>query len=198
MKKLRIFDPEVIKYEDYFLTYPELKEIKEFASIPAKQLMFVWYMSNPTSPLEGMSQKDKTEEALNKSGYKPSKTGRADILRGVYDENTAKAMHRMAAVDPGARYQGYKMITRILKEYDTIIKLGSKGFIQKTIEGSGENKVEVEEIDYQKFVNTSAKIVDTIPIILKKLEEGFSVSVRGQEADDEDNDFDDEYFMNKM
>ena len=197
-KFIRVFDPEACKREEYKLRYKELSRIPEFNDISVYALIFVWWYANPTSPLV-MSIRDdhkRAEEALLRSKWVPSRAEKEDILRLNFSEQLSTAIARMENVDPGVRAKSYNMIIKILEEYTTIIQRGADGFVNKTVKGTGENAVTVEEIDYPKFVATSAKIAETLPILLRNSEEGFGVVVKGGDEEDDTMgmNFDDTYF----
>ena len=195
MKQLRIYDPEVCKSDEYRLKYPELKRHEEFEALPVKGLIWVWWYANPTSPIVDWSPNKKAEEAFKRSKFTPTKAQKEDMLKGRFGDDFAYAIQKMASIDSGARFKGRKMIVSILKQYERIIELGATGFVKKTIKGEGENASVEEETDYQKYVNTSAKIAETVPMLIQKVEEGFGVALSNDGDDDEDvGGFDDDYF----
>ena len=194
MGKLRVFDPEVCKPEDYKLKYPELKRYKSFENLPGvRALIWVWYYANPTSPIRDKPKGEKAKEAFKRSGYNPS--FKHEMIEGKFNDDFALAIEDMSNIDPGSRYRGYKMINKILNEYENIISEGRDAF--KVIHKK-EGKEEVSEVDTQKYVNTSAKIAEVIPSLVKSLEEGFAVTVKEDEEEGDDfTQFDEEYFKNK-
>jgi len=44
-----VFSPEGISVDEYRKKYPELETIQEFKPLKSRELVFVWYFSNPTS-----------------------------------------------------------------------------------------------------------------------------------------------------
>jgi len=182
--KIRLFDPTLVKPEDYRHRYPELDRIPEFKDLTARALIFVWWYANPTSELllETPDDYERASKALAKSGFVPSKTEREGILRLQFDDSMSAAIKRMSNFDPGARFKSYIMIKKIFDQYQSIVDKGPDAF--QTIEGSGENMVVIN--DFPKYVNISAKIAEELPTLLVKLEEGFGVvDVSGKDVEDD-------------
>jgi len=183
--KIRIFDPQNIKPEDYRHRYPELERCSEFNDLNARALIFVWWYANPTSELVLYEHDDYTrvEEALKRSGYNPGKTDKERILSLQFDSTMAIAIKKMGSFDPGARFLAYMMIKNIYDHYQKIINLGPEAFEVVTKQGKGDEAIETKEIDYKRYVDVSAKISDELPGLLTKLEEGFAiVNISGEDA----------------
>ena len=184
MNKIRLFDPTGLKPDDYRHKYPELEREPAFAELSAQALIFVWYYANQSSPLtmEILDDYERVVEALKRSKYNPSKAERENILRLQFDTTVAEAVKKMSEYLPNMRFQSYKMIANIFKHYQDLIELGPTAFV--TTEGKGENKVEY--IDHARYVTTSARIAEEIPLLLVRLEEGFGITdIAGNEVVEE-------------
>jgi len=180
--KIRLFDPTVVAPEEYRHKYPEIDRIPEFNDLSARALVFIWWYANPTSPLvlSIIDDYERVEAAMKISKFNPGKGEKEKILSLQFENNMAIAIDKMSQFDPGIRYKGYKMIKTLFEQYEGIIAKGTDAF--KVVEGKGDNQVSY--IDYKKFVDTSSKVVEVMPDLIQKLEEGFGVI----EAKDEDED----------
>jgi len=184
MGKVRIFDPTGIKAEDYRHRYPELERTEEFSTFPPKALIFIWWFANATSDLVLYMQdeEERVKEALRRSGYNPTKVDKERILSLRFDSNMAVAIKKMASYDPGARFKSFLMIKKIYDQYQTIVDMGTGAFKIVTRTGKGDDAVEVEEVDYKKYVDVTTKITESMSGLLAKLEEGFAITtVTGDE-----------------
>jgi len=185
--KIRVFDPTGIKAEDYRHRYPELERTPEFSDLVAKALIFVWYYANPTSPLVlGIPDDyERAKEALRVSTYNPSKTEKENILRLQFNSSMAVAIKKMSDYDPGARFKGYKMIKTIFDNYEDLISKGPSVFSTTETKGNGDKAVTSIFTDYPRYVTTSAKIAEEIPLLLVRLEEGFGIiDISGDQKDE--------------
>lgn len=179
---IRIFDPQGVKPEDYRNRYPELTRTTEFDNIPPKGLIFVWWYSNPTSPLVLYTPDDyeRAEEALKKSGFNPGKVERERMLKLQWDSAFAEAIKKMSSFDPDARFKAYMMIKSIFDHFQALIEKGPEAF--QTTEGEGDKIVKYT--DYKRYVDVAAKVADELPGLLTKLEEGFAiVTVAGEDVE---------------
>jgi hypothetical protein len=102
--KITLFDPTGIKPDDYRHKYPELDRASEFAELPARALIFVWFYANPTSPLvlDIQDEYERVKEALKKSGFNPSKIERERMENLQFDDKFATAIKKMGSFDPGS------------------------------------------------------------------------------------------------
>jgi hypothetical protein len=170
---VHVFDPRECRPEEYRSKYPELKKIPEYTDLHVRELIFVWWMANPTSPLvkkvKNMSQR--VFAAQKESGYNPGKEIIKQMMEGSFQEKIALAMERMGKIDVSVRDRARQMIEDIMNSYETIIK-ESKG------------KKDTDSDEKKKFVDLTAKIADNLPMLIEKLEIGFGVTRRGK--DDED------------
>jgi hypothetical protein len=183
--KIRLFDPQGIKPDDYRHKYPELERTDEYNDLSARALIFVWWYANPTSPLVIgiVDEYERVEEAMKKAGYNPAKVEKENILKLQFDSTMAAAIKKMGEYDPGARFKSFKMIQNIFNHFEELISKGPDAFM--TTEGKGDNAISYT--DYPRYVTTSTKIAEEIPSLLAKLEEGFGiVDVSGNEVLEEE------------
>ena len=182
--KIKLFNPEGIKPDDYRHKYPELERTEEFSELSARALIFVWWYANPTSDLvlDIKDDYDRVAEAMKKSGFNPGKTEKDRMLKLQFDSNMAGAIKKMSDFDPGVRFKSYMMIRNIFDHYESLIRKGPEAFT--VIEGKGDNQTTY--IDHARYVTTSAKIAEEIPSLLVRMEEGFGIiDITGNEIPDE-------------
>jgi hypothetical protein len=183
------FDPRGIKPDDYRHRFPELERTKEFDNLSSRQLIFIWWYANQSSPLvlEEHDNYERVKEAMTRSGFNPGKTEKERILSLQFDSATAVAIQKMASFDPGARFKSYLMVKKIFDEYQRILDRGPEAFQESTTKGEGDKAVTTTEIDYKKYVDISAKITGELSALLAKLEEGFAVvNVSGEEVKEDE------------
>jgi hypothetical protein len=199
MNKIRLFDPEVTKPDDYRHRYPELERTVEFAELSAQGLIFVWWYSNPTSPLvmDFPDDNDRVIEALKRSKYNPSRAERENILRLQFDTILAVAIMKMSNFDPGIRFRSYKIVRTVFDEYEKLIKRGPSVVAPSENDNNEDDedasgyksfagKADKNPYFIDRYVITSARIVEALPSLLNKLEEGFGIiDVSGNEVAEE-------------
>jgi hypothetical protein len=183
------FDPRGVKPDDYRHRFPELERTKEFDNLPSRQLIFIWWYANQSSPLviDVHDNYERVKEALAKSGFNPGKVEKERLLSLQFDSASAIAIERMSKFDPGARFKSYCMVKKIFDQYQFIVDQGPEAFKESTTKGEGDKAVTTEEIDYKKYVDISAKVANELPNLLVKLEEGFAVvNVSGEEVKEDE------------
>ena len=180
---IRLFDPEGLKAVEYKSTYPELGETKEFESFPGKELIFVWYYANATSPLINIKDdKKRVGEALRFSGYNPDPAERETLLNRNFTERVEAAINKMGSYQPGVRYLGWKMLKNIFDQYNELVNDGVAGFTKVLKNGDSIETV----LDISTWVTLSKQIAVAMPDLIKRIEEGFGVSVSGISSEEEE------------
>ncbi len=163
---IRLFDPEGIKSTEYRNKYPELLDIDEFTSLNSKELILVWWFSNPTSPLFNIEgDRKRMAEALDRAKYSTSAIKRKELLNMAFSENMALAIERMKKFLPDYRSRAKQLMQDMFKQYETIANASLEDYTDK--DGNPDRK---------KYVDTTSKIIEILPDLLIKLESGFGIT----------------------
>lgn len=168
--------------------YPELKDEPEFIPLDKEELWFVNEYANQTSdyyyhtPLQ-----NKISKCFDRSfvGANPSK--KEQYLSRAFPLQVKAAIDRMRLYNPDVRSQGLSITKDIFTEYKGIIDRRKK-WSQKI---DNKNKIDPTPEDLQKdklFVDTSAKIIQELPDLMKRIENGFGIKVTEDSRADDDED----------
>jgi len=180
----KIFDPYRVRPADYRSRYPELKRIKEFEGLTALQLITIWWYANPTSELLSIEDdRARVVESLKRANYTPDRTLKADLLKLNFDEKWANAIERMSVVEPGIREKARAMIEKLIDNYENMCD-------------PDQYKDKDNVPDIKKFVDATTKIAQELPGLITKMEEGFGVTNRSEEEEENSTGFDREYYQN--
>lgn len=170
----RLFDPRGLKPEDYRSNFPELRTMPEFEPLSANALIFVWYYANPTSTLVRIADDFmRVKEALSKSGYNPTKVVKDSVLKLRFNDEMAMAIDRMRRFSEDSRVEGRMMLDNIMKHYREIAKKDPKDYLDK--DGNE---------DIVKYLSVTSKIIEGLPILITKLEEGFGITIKSEDEED--------------
>jgi len=182
---VRLFNPDGIDPRSYKTTYQELAETPEFTTFSGKQLIFIWYYANPTSPIIDIKDnKERAEQALKISQYTPERSRKERILSLNFDDDMEKAIDAMGSYEPGARYISWMLVKKVFEEYTEMVNDGKEAFTIKKFDSEG---AEVGEVfDHRGYVGATKDIVLQLPILIDKLEKGFGISVVKKGESDED------------
>jgi hypothetical protein len=169
--KITIFDPRGVK--DYLREYPDLSEIKEFKELKSITLLkFVWWVSNPTSPIVDITSPEYIEDFSERIGYAydlvindKSESQRNSWKDGELEPKLKDAIKRMSKISPNTRDRAREMVNDAFNEFEKIIKQGKNSFLDKN--GTP---------DYKKYVDSVRGIVENLEYLIKVKEEGFGIS----------------------
>lgn len=164
--------------------YPDLAEYKEFKELSKEELNFVWYVGNPSSPLNGggiLDEKLKYKSAASRCIRDPEKKKR--FGEGDIPSNLREAISKMSTFSPEARLIAKQVATTAFHNLQAMVDINVNDDFKITrniTSGTGKDKVveQVEEMDWagrKQYIDTVSKISDLLPNLLKQVEHGFGV-----------------------
>jgi len=164
----KIFNPEGLKPQEYRTKYPELKTIQEFSPLSDRDLVFVWYYSNPTSDIynKHLPRNEKAYAAARETFKDVVDADRYAMgfvdgaLKNQDDINIA--IERMVRVRPDVRYEASEMVKDMFKDYKELLEKPLSDFCSST-----------GVIDHIAYLNVRKTIMKDLPDIIKKVEDGF-------------------------
>lgn len=151
--------------KDMKAEYPELNTIEEFYTLRNKELAFVWYMKNPTSPLLNWRDEEKIPEALRLSGLHAglSAIELDNYKNDKFPGHIQIAMVRMAKFKPSSRMQGKIMYETMLSNLEKMVGIDNEVLSKMELSAKKEYSSLVKNIN------------DVLPDLVSKIEEGFGV-----------------------
>lgn len=169
--------------------YPDLNEYKEFKDLTREELNFVWYVGNPSSPLNGgniLDERIKYKSAAFRCIKDPEKKRR--FSEGDMPSGIREAIAKMQTFSPEARAIAKQVATTAFHNLQSMvdINVGADFKIMRNItSGTGKDKVveQVEEMDWagrKQYIDTVAKISDLLPSLLKQVEHGFGIEIKNE------------------
>jgi len=149
--------------------YEELGEIEEFRILSQREMNFVWYFANSSSPYYVLPEKDRLMKCLEL--MKGELTD--EKLEAYYDmrfpKNVASAIDRMRKFDPKLRIQAKAITIKIFNNIKRIVNINPDSI------------VDMEE--KKKYVSMSLDIMKSMPDLVRQLEMGFGVREKKKKSD---------------
>ncbi len=167
-------DTGITEEEDYFVflpskrdmktDYPELARVIEFKDLTNKEMVFVWFHSNQTSPYFEMEAKHKTALSIKEAwGDKLTREDIDAYLDGNFPEKIRLALERMKKYKPSVRMKALMMQEKTMADYQIILAKNISGLEPKA------------QSDYIDMIN---KINKALPELINSIEEGFGIKIR--------------------
>lgn len=152
---------------DMKLDYPELASVEEFKELSARDLKFVWFVGNRTSPLATLKTKLRVKTAYETvyEGYKRDKGLQSQLKEGIIPGKFKDAITRMSQFIPTVRLKA-KLETEYI--FDAMQNLIFVSAAERTAM-AGEDKK-----DYQALLS---KISKDLPDLVSKIENGYGIKV---------------------
>lgn len=179
------------------LDYPELAENKSFKKLGPNDMLFVWYFACEASPFfDIQGDRKKVQHAIDKAysrkggGYLIPKASVEEYLAGKFPEKIKLAIDEMIKFRIGPRVRALKVLEKGFVNLEAILDVdptNDKSFLGK--DGT---------VDFAKkkaYVDTFKTAIETMPKIVKQMEQRYSVvEFKDEESlDDEGSGFIDDY-----
>lgn len=168
--KALMFEPSS---RDMKLDYPELADIEEFENLSARELKFVWYVGNRTSPLAGMKAKQRVKAAAATAwgDYHANRESVKELSEGKLPDKIKKAIDKMSSFSPSVRLKAKFMQEYIFDKMQNIIII------------SPEDMDDMDADERKKYTDLALKVSSELPNLVSRLESGNSVKVKEQKTD---------------
>lgn len=167
-KEAILFEPSG---RDMKLDYPDLAAIEEFEKLSTRELKFVWYVGNRTSPLAKMGKRDRLKKAASLAwgGYHAQRDEVTELASGKIPDKILKAIDRMSRFSPSVRLKAKFMQEYIFEQMQSIILLTPQEM----------NEMDADE--RKKYVDLSLKVSSEIPELVERMESGEAVKVKEED-----------------
>jgi len=173
-----IFDPRGNE-DDFKNAYPELAEYDEFKPLNSRELVWVWCVSNATSPFMKIPFKERCLEAtiwvFGQEHKWATKVNRASIIKmskAEPDDKIEIAMEKMAKFSFIARKKADAMVMQIFSDLERVMKLKETDFLDKD-----------DNVNYTAFINSRKLVRQELSELLPIVEKGFGVKKAGKIVD---------------
>ncbi len=182
--RTRISDKDLfvpVVNRDMIRSYPELARIEEFKKMRSLDMKFCWYyaifFSDEKNP-------DKRVRSALKHSWREGMDGKLleKFLKLDFPDSIRKGITRFGSFDIGSRIRAKFAAERILDGFEKLAQtdVNTVGVIYIYADGSqdGEGEPLGEKRDWNQvsaFVNSMVKINESLPDLLKRVEEGFGV-----------------------
>lgn len=162
--------------------YPELANEQAFKDIPLEDLNFAWYVGNPSSPIDPEWEdmiKYKTAAAVC---FSNNDTKRKLYGSGEIPDAVRQAIEKMQKYSPQARMVAKRMTQKMFEKLEQMVDVDMEEFVTvRDIKDPADpsQKIQVREIDWtgrKQYVDSMAKISETLPTLIKQIEEGFGMT----------------------
>lgn len=174
-------EEEIILFEpqgkgDLRVDYPELGEVEEFASLNNKDMSFVWYWANKTSPYYHIKNKmEKVRHCIKKAyGDKYlSEKDRNNYYSMKFPPKVQVAIETMSQYNPSIRDRAKTIVEKIFDNFEEIASISV-------------DEIKAMETDEKEdYVGLAQKVIDKMPSLVGQIEGGFGVKKRFSGKKDE-------------
>lgn len=165
--------------------YPELNKDEHFKSMTADDLHFSWLMGIKGSPVSEELDDGLRSKAAAAKAYtnKPDKRQTYGTNRDYTDEIKV-AIKKFQAMSPDARLIAKQMTQKTFEKFQKLLDVNiEEDFKITRVVGRGEDRQEVTEMDWtgrKQYVDSATKIIESLPDLLKKIEEGYGITEKGK------------------
>ena len=163
-------------------SYPELAAEPKFKDISGEDLLFSWYIGCPSSPVDpewSDQTRYKTAAAKAINGIN-SKDKREKYSAGDIPDEVKQAIEKWRQMSPDARLLAKRMTQTMFSKLQQLVEVDVENdFVSIRTIGKGDDKEEIKEVDWagrKSYVDSMAKISETLPSLIDQLEKGFGIT----------------------
>lgn len=172
-RDLVLFEPSK---RDMLLDYPELKDYEAFTNISKRDLIFVWYISNRTSPII-REPKDRRIKLACEFAYPAHVLKNNERVMGIYNEaefpqEILEAIDVMSSFNPS-----FRMRAKLLNEHNF-------EQLQALVYLSEEEKGAMDLDDKKKYSELLIKTSNALPSMIQAMETGYGVKVKKEKKEE--------------
>lgn len=158
-------------------SHPKLKTL----SLPSEDMLFAWYMGCESSPIdpEWTDKIRRTSAAL--SAIKDERK-RKEYGEGNIPVKVKEAIEVFKTFSPDARMKAKRMVQTIMHKWEEMVDVDvATEFLITKRDKEGNETVEVDWTGRKQYIDSTAKISDSLPSLLAQLESGFGIKEKEQE-----------------
>lgn len=162
-----LFKPQAGKLRQI---YPELKANKKFEDIPNDEFLFVWYYACQSSLIDpeipdAIRARTAAAEALKDT----DKKRRFSNLE--FPEKIKEAIQEMKKYNPDVRMVAKRIIQTTFNNLEKLTNVDTDSFVYEDAEG----KKRTDWTGRKQYVDSVAKISETLPGLIAQMEHGFGI-----------------------
>lgn len=157
-----VFEPSD---KDMRAEYPELSEYIEFNTIRNLELRFVWYYGCKSSPIIGLSERDRLVQSLKLSKLESSldEKQRLNYHNSRFPDTVIAAINKMRTFQPTIRSRAKHIMSTMLDN------------VEKMVFVSEEQLKEMDVAEKTKYAALVNNVTNFLPDVVKRVEDGFAV-----------------------
>ena len=168
-EKIVVFGPK--DGESLKKSYPELLGYSEFKELSSDDLLFAWYVGNPTSPLaESKSATIKYSTAASIC-FKDNAFKKKTYADMNIPESVKVAIDRMKRISPEVRILSKRMVHKMFENFQKMVDVNVSDFVITDKEGNTTPDMTAKK----QYIDYCTKISEALPGLIKQIEEGFGV-----------------------
>jgi hypothetical protein len=183
MSEYRINEKDLfvpVKNKDLRKTYPELAGVKEFDGLKTLDVKFCWYYS--VFYHDESDHKKRIAQSINQS-YRDSidEAYRKELLKGNFTDQMRKAIRKFDSFDIGSRIRAKFIAERQLDAFEKLSNTDVNNVGLVKVYGEEGDEAIGEKRDWNQvnaFVSAMTKINESIPELLKNVEQSYGVRTK--------------------
>lgn len=160
-------------------SYPELATQKEFKDLSNEDLLFAWYVGNPSSPIDPNLDIMFRNSSAAAVVFTKDSSRKANYAKGEYPDEVKIAIEKMSKYSPDARLVSKRMVQAMFQNFQKMVNVDPREFISTDKEGT----VTPDWTAKKQYIDSCTKISEALPGLIKQIEEGFGIEEKKNTSD---------------
>lgn len=152
-------------------SYPEIAAQKEFKDLTNEDLLFSWYVGNPSSPIDPNLDIMFRNSSAAAICFTKDSAKKLNYSKGEYPDEVKIAIEKMSKYSPEVRMASKRMIQAMFQSFQKMVSARPEEFV--IIDKDG-NKIP-DWTAKKQYIDSCTKISEALPGLIKQIEEGFGI-----------------------
>lgn len=160
--------------------YKDLNDKIKHLSLSSEDVLFAWYMGCESSPIdpEWTDKVRRTSSALSAIKDERKRKAYGD---GEIPVKVKEAIEVFKTFSPDARMKAKRMVQTIMHKWEEMVNVDvATEFLITKKDKEGNETIEVDWTGRKQYIDSTAKISDSLPSLLAQLESGFGIKEQEQ------------------
>jgi len=152
-------------------SYPELASQKEFKELTNEDLLFAWYVGNPSSPIDPNLDIMFRNSSAATIVFTKDSSKKLNYSKGEYSDEVKVAIDKMSKYSPDARLVSKRMVQAMFQNFQKMVNVNPNEFISMDKDGNATQDWTAKK----QYIDSCTKISEALPGLIKQIEEGFGI-----------------------
>lgn len=160
---------------NFKVEHPEIATYKEFSNLTDEEYQFVWNFANKTSEFAHIKNKRSRAAESYAAAFTMPHPQKEKLIVGDFPEVIDTAIKKMAQFNPDIRGRAKNSLMAVFANYEKVMNMDVDMTVSVEEDEGEEKPKRKKKTNISEYVDSTKKIVEGIPNLIRLIEEGFGI-----------------------